>query len=169
MFRLQTKLVTKDGRRVMTGRSLQADMQAAIKQLGPATANLYLYRLAHNIIEHNTDNIRRGLTPSGTPQRKNSAFWQAHKRSLGRPTTPLVYSGVLSNPRQWAAQRRGGSNVVSILPPVSRQSIVPRLRQQGYECVELPNNADLFWIMDDTWRKMPQSDLKKIFNFWGNG
>lgn len=168
MFRVQTKLMAKQGKRVIDGKTWPAHVVAELRDMPRKIAGFVLTRLADAIIFDQCSRIRRGVTPGGQPQKRNSPFTQQLKASLGKPTTPLVWDGVLSSPFNY---RRGlsASGAVTIDPPLQRESIIPKLRAQGYETFELPPDPDISRMFGRVMNDLPAHIENQLWDFWSTG
>lgn len=166
MFNIKMQFKDKQGR-VINTQSLGRDVQKELRALPARIANVVLYQVAQDVVRHNTTAILRGQTPGGQRQKQNSAWTTQHKIATGRRPIPLIYDGTLSNFRNWKVGRRRGSNMITVDPPLDSQQNVRSLRAQGYSLVELPSQNDLFWMVEESYHKLPPRLKQELFNFWG--
>jgi len=89
--------------------------------------------------------IHDKLTPMGGPQKANSKSWAAEKGH----DTPLLYEGILSNPKKYVVDVNFG--LVSISPPPERLGIIEKLKDEGYAFFEIPSDDgnEASWLQEE--------------------
>lgn len=99
----------------------------------------------YRIVEQQGELIEQQLTPSGKPQKQNSAKWAKIKQKKLGHTTPLkAFEEVLINPDNYKVEFFDdvGEFGYLIYPPESRALVIMQLRDLEYELFEIPEGSE---------------------------